>query len=74
MLVADVPMLKDRIDRRIKDAIKVECDSIRYEMKSDKVVITGIDVVFEDAYHAGVAIDSFVSRVACDIVIDGVQI
>ena len=74
MLVADVPMLKDKIDRRMRDVISAECDAIRDEMKDNKVVITGIDVVFEDAHYVGAVIDSFVGDVVCDIVIDGVQI
>ena len=74
MLVADVPMLKDKIDRRMRDIISAECDAIRDEMKDDKVVITEIDVTFQNAHYVGAVIDSFVSRVACDIVINGVQI
>ena len=74
MLVADLPMLKDKIDRRMRDVISAECDAIRDEMKDDKVVIARIDVTFQDARYIGVAIDSFISEVSCDLIIDGVQI
>ena len=72
MLVADVPMLKDRINRRIKELLERECTRIKAEM-GGKVVVNGIDVDFRDALYVNQPIDSFVSDIDCSLIIDGVQ-
>ena len=74
MLVADVAMVKSRIERRLRDVIAEECDVIREEMKSDNAVVSSIQIAFEEAHCMGQPIDAFLSEVACELIVDGVRL